>query len=169
MLLLSLFVHEVLFAWTQEEWKTRNSFPCSQVSSLFLSLPLGCFAWTHCHWVSFKRSLVIFLPFTQFLLQSSTPSQVISFWDTASWWREAVTAEFQGVFPTIHNKWTMLDVPVIHISPHISLLGHLTLLGPLLFSISLFCQQNNITNPFFFTKTGWLSAVTWTMGLSLGG
>lgn len=95
--------------------------------------------------VSFRLSLVIFLPLTLFLCLLHHHKQMISFWEMASWWREAVTAEFQGVFYTNHNKYTMLDVPVIHISPHVSLLWHLSLLGLSLFSISPFSQQDNIT------------------------
>lgn len=111
-------------------WDVLHEHTASEFLSgvlLLFSCPLHSFSHSHLHY----------------------HKQVISFWDTASWWREAVTAEFQGVFCTIRNKWTMLDVPVIHIGPHVSLLWHPTLLGLLLFSISPFCQQNNITKPFF--------------------
>lgn len=88
---------------------------------------------------------------------------VISYWEMANWWREAVTAEWQGVFCTIHNKCTKLDVPVTHIHPHVSSLWHLSLLGLVLFSITPFCQM---WRNCFLPKQGDFQQ---TMGLSLGG
>lgn len=164
-MLLSLRVHGVLFAWTQEEWKTRTSFPCSWVSFLSPLLPLGCFAWTWCFAGCF------FQAFSCYLLALHTVSLgllhhrklVISYWEMVNWWREAVKAEWQGVFCTIHNKCTKLDVPVTHIHPHVSSLWHLSLLGLVLFSITPFCQ---ILQSFFLPKQGDFQQ---TMGLSLGG
>lgn len=146
-MLLRLFVHEILFAWRSEKQGDHFLAPNSL---LFHRLSL----WDFLH----KHTANVFL--LGFLLVFSCPlhgfshsylyhhKQVISCWEMASWQRQAVTAEFQGVFHTNHNKCTTLDVPVIHISPHVSLLWHLSLLGLSLFSISPFCQQNNVTKLF---------------------
>lgn len=94
-MLLGLFVHEVLFAWTQEEWKARKTLPCSQVSSLSPPSPSGMFCMNILS-ACFRLSRYFLAPYTVSLAVIYTITN--SFWEITSWGREAATAEFQGIF-----------------------------------------------------------------------
>lgn len=93
--------------------------------------------------------------------------QVITFWDTASWWRQLQLNFREFSLPSVINGqcWVYQLSTSVPISPYCDT----RLSWDHCCSPFLPFASRTTSEILFFTKTGWLSALTWTMGLSLGG
>lgn len=143
-MLLGLFVHEVLFAWTQEEWKNKKT--SSLLPNLFslTSSPFGRFCMSMLPASLSGFFLVYFLAhYTGSLPVINTTASNRLFGE--GWLMEAFTAEFWWVSrKSVINVQFWICHP--HHSPHFLTVPPTSIGTPWLVSISLSCSSTASQN-----------------------